>query len=85
MTAVKTAVSVPADLFSRWDAVALELGRSRSSVLVEALQQYLESRREEELQREFNEAFTDAELAGGAAELAPFQLAAARAIDREDW
>ncbi len=85
MTAVKTAISVPADLFRLWEAAALELGRSRSSVIAEALQRYLQAHTEEALQRRFNEAFADTELAGEPGELAPYQRGAAAAIDREDW
>ncbi len=85
MTVVKTAISVPAELFSLWDAAALELGRSRSSIIAEALERYLRARREDELQRRFDEAFADPELAGRPAELAGFQRAAGFSLDREDW
>lgn len=39
---MKTAVSVPDDVFARADALAAERGMSRSQVYTEALREYLE-------------------------------------------
>ncbi len=41
---MKTAVSIPDDLFHRADALAAELGRSRSHVYRDALEEYLDRR-----------------------------------------
>jgi metal-responsive CopG/Arc/MetJ family transcriptional regulator len=57
---MKTAVSLPDPLFEAADQLARQLGKSRSQLYAEALREYLERHRDEDITRRLNEIF-DAE------------------------
>ena len=55
---MKTAISVPDELFSEIEKVAKEHHYSRSEVFVIAVKEYLEKQRSKRLLSEINEAYT---------------------------
>ncbi len=66
MAHVKTAVSLPEELYKRLDAIACERHTSRSKILAEALADYVAHLESEEITRQLHQAFitpTPAELA----------------------
>jgi hypothetical protein len=69
---VKTAVSIPDDVFVRADAVAAQRGVSRSQLYTEALRRLLDS--DDEITRRLNEVYAD--------DAQEEQLAFARAASR---
>lgn len=78
---MKTAVSIPDDLFHRADELATRLGKSRSEVYREALADYLARRAPDEVTEALNE------LAGDLADdHEPFVAEAARrTLQRSEW
>ena len=58
---MKTAISVPDDVFHEVDKVARERHSSRSEIIVSALREYLERRRSGDLLKALNEAYAAAE------------------------
>lgn len=58
---MKTAISVPDDIFHEVDKLAKERHASRSEVIVAALHEYLERRRSRKLLDALNEAYGSAE------------------------
>ncbi len=58
---MKTAISVPDDVFREVEKVAKERHSSRSEVIVAALREYLERRKSRELLNALNEAYGTAE------------------------
>ena len=58
---MKTAISVPDELFKEIEKVAKEHHYSRSEVFVIAVKEYLEKRRSKELLAALNEAYATAE------------------------
>ena len=60
---MKTAISVPDDVFREVEKVAKERHSSRSEVIVAALKEYLERRKSAELLGALNEAYGTAETA----------------------
>lgn len=56
MTSIKTAISINEELFTKADAVAHEMGVSRSEVFARALEEYLRRRESRELLARVNEA-----------------------------
>jgi len=58
---MKTAISVPDDLFEEIERVAKEHHYSRSEVFVIAVREYLEKRRSKKLLSALNEAYATAE------------------------
>ena len=58
---MKTAISVPDELFEEIEKVAKEHHYSRSEVFVIAVREYLEKRRSKKLLSALNEAYTAAE------------------------
>jgi len=78
---MKTAVSIPDDLFARADALAGRLGKSRSEVYREALADYVARREPGAVTAALNEVAD--ELAG---EHAGFVAEAARrTLERSEW
>jgi len=61
---MKTAISVPDDVFREVEKVAKERHASRSKVIVAALREYLERQRSGDLLNALNEAYGTAETAG---------------------
>jgi metal-responsive CopG/Arc/MetJ family transcriptional regulator len=60
---MKTAISVPDDVFREVEKVARERQTSRSEVIVAALREYLERRKSTDLLNALNEAYGTAETA----------------------
>lgn len=82
LACVKTAVSVPDDLYSRAERVAQRLGRSRSALYAEALEAYLE-----QVEDQPDEVTTalDRLYATDLATRAAGAVTARRLIDAGDW
>jgi predicted DNA-binding protein len=78
---MKTAVSIPDDLFQRADQLASRLGKSRSELYREALADYVARRDTGAVTAALNEVADDlaTEHDGFAAE------AARRALERDEW
>lgn len=80
---VKTAVSLPDDLFERAERVAQQLGRSRSALYAEALAAYLESlENEDEVTAALDEVYDG--LAAPSA-LVPGAASGRALIDAGEW
>jgi len=78
---MKTAVSIPDELFHRADELARALGKSRSQVYREALAEYVLRRDPESLTGELNQVLADV-----GAEPDPWLAEAARAtLERSEW
>lgn len=60
---MKTAISVPDEVFREVDKVARERHSSRSEVIVTAVKEYLERRKSDELLSALNHAYGTAETA----------------------
>jgi len=78
---LKTAVSIPDDLFARADLLADRLGKSRSEIYREALADYVSRREPGAVTRELNEIAD--ELAGDRDEFG--NGATRRALERTEW
>jgi len=57
--AVKTALSVPAELFDQGEAAANELGLSRSGLYASALKDYLKRLEQEKIRASLEEAYAE--------------------------
>lgn len=80
---MKTAVSVPADVFERADRLARHSGRSRSDVYSAALREYVSRHAPDEVTETLDRVLEDL---GRTAALDGFVKAAAhRRIDQTDW
>jgi metal-responsive CopG/Arc/MetJ family transcriptional regulator len=80
---MKTAISLPDSLFEAAEQLARELGKSRSQLYAEALREYLEKRRDEDITRRLNEIYdAEPELAELDPVLDALQLEVLR---REKW
>jgi metal-responsive CopG/Arc/MetJ family transcriptional regulator len=78
---MKTAVSIPDEVFYRADALARRLGKSRSQVYREALEEYLAHREP----RAVTSALDDIVAAVGADTDAWAAEAGRRALERSEW
>ena len=78
---MKTAVSVPDDLFRAGERVAHRLGISRSGLYSKALQEFLVRHDDEEITRRLNEVYSrePAAIDPGIGRIA------ARALPKESW
>ncbi|MFO7641497.1 MAG: ribbon-helix-helix protein, CopG family [Candidatus Competibacteraceae bacterium] len=56
---MKTAISLPDELFASADALAERLGMSRSQLYARAVEEYLAKHREQEVTARLNEVFGD--------------------------
>lgn len=78
---MKTAVSIPDDLFRRADEVAADLGKSRSQLYREALAEYLQRRDSRSITASY-----DAVVAEVGREIDPWLAEAGRrALERDEW
>lgn len=78
---MKTAVSIPDDLFQRADEVAADLGKSRSQLYQEALAEYLQRREPRSVTASY-----DAVIADVGREIDPWLAEAGRqALERNEW
>jgi metal-responsive CopG/Arc/MetJ family transcriptional regulator len=78
---MKTAVSVPDDLFRAGERAAQRLGLSRSSLYAKALEEYLVRHDDEDITRRLNEVY---EREPSALDPALSRIAA-RALPKESW
>ena len=80
---MKTAVSLPDPLFEAADRLAKQLGKSRSQLYAEAVREYLDKHREEDITQRLNEIYeAQPELAELDPVLDTLQLEVLR---REKW
>jgi predicted transcriptional regulator len=80
---MKTAVSLPDPLFEAADRLARQLGKSRSQLYAEALREYLERHRDEDITRRLNEIYeAEPELAALDPVLAAMQF---MSLPKEEW
>ena len=78
---MKTAVSLPDDLFETADALATRTGRSRSQLYADALKEYLERHDEEQITARLDEVAAAVDT-----RLEPAQARASRRmLAREAW
>ncbi len=78
---MKTAISLPDDLFERADRFARRVGKSRSEVFQDALREYLARRAPENLTEAINRAVAAA--GKGAEELV--SAASRQVLERAEW
>lgn len=80
---MKTAISLPDPLFEAAERLARQLGKSRSQLYAEALREYLERHRDEDITRRLNEIYdAEPELAELDPILAALQY---RSLPKEEW
>jgi metal-responsive CopG/Arc/MetJ family transcriptional regulator len=78
---MKTAVSIPDDVYERVERLARRTKRSRSRLFSDALAEYLASHETDEVTEAMNAA-----MAAVGAQADPFTTAAAgRILERSDW
>ena len=58
---MKTAISIPDDVFDQAERAAKRLGLSRSELFTRAIQTFLTTRAEESITKSYNAAFDDAD------------------------
>lgn len=79
---MKTAVSIPDDVFKRAERVAKRLKKSRSELYADALAEYLARREPHRVTSEIDAVLDEIDQEGGA----PFLKAAGRrTVGAEDW
>ncbi|TVP57567.1 MAG: ribbon-helix-helix protein, CopG family [Gemmatimonadales bacterium] len=78
---MKTAISLPDDLFESADALAERLGISRSELYATAVAEYLAKHRDEDVTARLNDLYAE-EPSGVEAEL---RSAQARSVDSAEW
>ena len=78
---MKTAVSLPEDLFRKAEAAARKLRMSRSQLYAAAISEFLERRRTRDITARLNKVYSSerSELE------APLHSAQIRSLEREDW
>jgi metal-responsive CopG/Arc/MetJ family transcriptional regulator len=79
---MKTAVSVPDDLFAKVDRLARKSGRSRSEVYSAALREYLARHQPDEVTAALDRVVSDV---GGSAATAFVDAATRRTLAASDW
>lgn len=80
---MKTAVSLPDDLFLRIDHLANRTGRSRSRVYADALREYLGRHSPEDVTERLNAVIAD--IHEDRTEIGFRRAAARRALQSSDW
>ena len=79
---MKTAVSIPNDVFAEAEKVARKLGISRSHLFSQAVREWLDARRNHDVTESYNRAFGDA----GDVQDARLAVEAARRVLRDvEW
>lgn len=80
--AMKTAISIPDDVFERAELAAKRLGISRSELFTRAMREFLGFRRDQAVTASYDAAFAD----GDDEQAAPFRREAARrALLAVEW
>lgn len=78
---MKTAISIPDELFRTADALAAELGVSRSELYRNAVAEYVAKRRDKDITARLNEVYREAP-----SRLAPdIRRAQGRSVSTEEW
>jgi metal-responsive CopG/Arc/MetJ family transcriptional regulator len=78
---MKTAISLPDDLFESADVLAEELGMSRSELYANAVAEYLAKHRDQDVTARLNAVYADE-----TSDLDPAMRAAqARTFERSEW
>ena len=80
---VKTAITIPREEFKILEAIRKETGKSRSQIIVEALRAWLTSRKIEEMERSYEEAYRKKPEC--LADLEALMKAGASAMGNEKW
>lgn len=78
---MKTAISLPDDLFEEADALAQRLGVSRSELYATAVAEYLAKHRDEDVTAKLNEVYAN-EPSGVTSQL---RSAQARSVSSTEW
>ncbi len=78
---MKTAISLPDDLFESADELAERLGVSRSELYAEAVAEYLAKHRNEDVTARLNEVYADEASGVGPA----LRSAQARSLGPSEW
>lgn len=78
---MKTAISLPDDLFESADALAEQMGMSRSELYATAVAEYLAKHRDQDVTARLNEVFAEQE-SGVEPEM---RSAQARSISSSEW
>lgn len=78
---MKTAISLPDDLFESAEALAERLGMSRSELYATAVAEYLAKHRDEDITGKLNEVYTE-EFSGIDPQL---RSAQARSVSSTEW
>jgi metal-responsive CopG/Arc/MetJ family transcriptional regulator len=78
---MKTAISLPDDLFASADALARKLGLSRSRLIREALAEYVAKHRHSRVTERLNAVYST----GDSALDPPLRAAAGRTLRRSEW
>ena len=80
---MKTAISIPDEIFEKAERTAKKLGVSRSELYAKAIRDFVERYRRENLTEKLNEIyFTDESIS----ELDPYLMALqTQSLKREDW
>jgi len=85
MTAVKTAISLPEDIFAQVEQIAERESRTRSAVITEAIAAFLRKREGEEMTRQLNAVYADNPLDDGDRRMLDATLfAMMKRLDEED-
>ena len=78
---MKTAISIPDDLFDSADELARRMGMSRSRLYAEAVSEYVAKHRDQDVTRRLDEVYGEAD--SGLPEA--IRSAQGRSIDRSEW
>jgi len=85
MTAVKTAISLPEDIFAQVEEIAERESRTRSAVITEAIAAFLRKREGEEMTRQLNAVYANNPLDDGDRRMLDATLfAMMKRLDEED-
>ena len=79
---MKTAISIPDDLFESAEQAAKALGLSRSELYATAVREFIRHYRNDEVTERLNRVYSDDALSSLDARLAALQ---SYSLDREDW
>lgn len=82
---MKTAISMPDELFEELATVAKEEKRSRSGILAEAVREFLETRKSRKLLAALNEAYSEPETSEEKAARRASRRSYSRTLRREKW
>ncbi|MBI5197535.1 MAG: ribbon-helix-helix protein, CopG family [Nitrospirae bacterium] len=82
---MKTAISLPDDLFEMVEELSEELHLSRSRIFSDAVRDYIAKRRSEEILRQLNEVYSEAETEEDKTTRKQAKKHYARSLKAEKW